>query len=79
MFCQGLLKDFSKFTGKHFCEILFFKENCGPQYAILLKKRLCHGCFPVNFAKFFRRLFFIEQLRWLLLSGIRNSQNIAFE
>ena len=33
----------------------------------LWKKRLWHRCFPVNFAKFLRTLFFIEHLRWLFL------------
>ena len=33
----------------------------------LLKKRLWHRCFPVNFVKFLRTPFFIEHLRWLLL------------
>ena len=33
----------------------------------LLKKRLWHRCFPVNFAKFLRTPFFTEHLRWLLL------------
>ena len=31
------------------------------------KKRLWHGCFPMNFAKFLRTPFSIEHLRWLLL------------
>ena len=31
--------------------------------AILLKKRLWHRCFPVNFAKFLRRPFFNEYLQ----------------
>ena len=35
--------------------------------ATLLKKRLWHKCFPVNFAKFLRTPFFIEQPWWLLL------------
>ena len=35
--------------------------------ATLLKKRLWHRCFPVNFAKFLRTSFSIEHLRWLLL------------
>ena len=34
---------------------------------ILLKKRLWHRCFPVNFAKFLRTAFFIEHFWWLLL------------
>ena len=33
----------------------------------LLKKRLWHSCFLVNFAKLLRTPFLIEQLRWLLL------------
>ena len=36
----------------------------------LLKERLQHRCFPVNFAKFSRTPFFLEHLRWLLLQSI---------
>ena len=36
--------------------------------AILLKKRLWHRFFPVNYAKFLRTPFFTEHLRWLLLT-----------
>ena len=32
-----------------------------------LKKRLWQRCFPVNFVKFLRTLFFTEHLWWLLL------------
>ena len=35
--------------------------------ATLLKKRLWHRGFPVNFAKFLRTPFVTEHLRWLLL------------
>ena len=35
------------------------------------KKRLWHGCFPVNFAKFLRTQFLTEHLRWLLLKQIQ--------
>ena len=35
--------------------------------ATLLKQRLSHKCFPVNFAKFLGILFLTEHLRWLLL------------
>ena len=41
---------------------------------MLLKKRLWHRCFPVNFAKFLRTPFFTEYLWWLLL----NSQQLKF-
>ena len=39
----------------------------GLRPATLLKKRLRHRCFPVNFAKFLRTPFLTEHLRWLLL------------
>ena len=34
---------------------------------VFIKKRLWQRCFPLNFVKFLRILFFIEQLWWLLL------------
>ena len=36
--------------------------------ATLLKKRVWHKCFPVNFAKFLRTPFVPEHLGWLLLN-----------
>ena len=36
----------------------------------LLKKRPCHRCFPVYFAKFLRTRFFTEHLWWLLLKNL---------
>ena len=45
VFCKkGIITCFVKFTGH--------------RPATLLKKRLWHSCFPVNFAKFFRTPFF---------------------
>ena len=38
-----------------------------PESHFLLKKRLWHRYFPVNFGKFLRRYFLTEHLRWLLL------------
>ena len=37
----------------------------------LLKKRLCHRCFPVNFAKFLITPFLTEHLQWLLLTFLQ--------
>ena len=54
---KGVLKNFAKFTGKHL------------QASTLLKKRLWHRWFPVNYVKFLRTLFFTEHLRWLLLKN----------
>ena len=69
VFCKkGALSNFAKFTGKHLCQSLFFNKVAGLRPATLLKKRLWHRCFPVNFAKFLRTPFFTEHLWWLLLS-----------
>ena len=46
-----VLENFAKFTGKHLCQGPFFNNVAGMP-ATLLKK-----CFPVNFAKFSRKLF----------------------
>ena len=43
-------------------------KACRGRPATLLKKRLCHRCFPVNFVKFLRTSFYTAHLWWLLLS-----------
>ena len=68
VFCKRVvLRNFAKFTRKHLCQSLFINKVAGPRSATLLKKRLCHRCFPVNFAKFLRTPFRTEHLWWLLL------------
>ena len=51
---KGALIDFTKFTGKHLRQSLFLNKVTGLRAATLLKKKLWHKCFPVNFAKFLR-------------------------
>ena len=63
---KGVLRSFMKFTGKHLCQSLFFNKVAGLR-PTLLKKRLWHRCFPVNFVAFLRTPFFTENLWWLLL------------
>ena len=59
VFCKkNVLRKFAKFTGKYLCQRLFFNKVVGLRPATLLKKILWHRCFPVNFAKFLRALFF---------------------
>ena len=54
VFCKkGVPWNFTKFTGKHLCQSLFFNK-IKLHTSGLLKKRLWHRCFPVNFAKFLR-------------------------
>ena len=68
MFCKKVVyRNFVKFTGKHLCQSHFFNKAAGLRAATLLKKRLWHSCFPVNFTKFLRTPFIIEHLWWLLL------------
>ena len=56
---KGVLRNFTKFTGKHLCQSLFFNKVAGLRLATLLKKRLWYRCFPVNFVKFLRTPFLL--------------------
>ena len=49
---KGVLRNFTKFTGKHLCQSLFFNKVAGLRPVTLFKKTLWHRCFPVNFVKF---------------------------
>ena len=49
---KGLLRNFAKFTGKHLCQSHFLNKVAGLRPRTLLKERLWHRCFPVNFTKF---------------------------
>ena len=78
MFCKkGVLRNFIKFTGKHLCQNLFFDTVADLRPATLLKNRLWHRCFPVNFSKFLRTPFLIVHLRWLLLDKGEMDFNIT--
>ena len=54
---KGAFRNFEKFIGKH--------SGTGLLPATLLKKRLWHRCFPVNFAKFLRTHFLQKTFRLL--------------
>ena len=49
---KTVLRNFTNFTEKHLCQISFFLRP-----ATLLKKRLWHRCYPMNFVKFLRTSF----------------------
>ena len=66
---KGCFRNFAKFTGKNLCRSLFFNKVPGLRPPTLLKKRLWHWFFPVNFMKFLRTPFLTEHLWWLLLSA----------
>ena len=79
---KAALKNFPKFTGKHLRQSLFFNKVAGFRpatlfkkrlwLAILLKIRLWHRCFPVNFVKFLRTHFLQNPSGWLLSVVINN-------
>ena len=64
-----VLRNFTKFTGKHLCQSLFLNKVAGLRSATLLKKKLWHRCFPVNFAKVLRTSFLQNTSGQLLLNG----------
>ena len=80
---KDVLRNFAKFTGKHqyqslffykvaglhLCQGLSFNKVAGLRPATLLKKRLWHRCFPVNFAKFLRISFLQNTSGRLLLES----------
>ena len=65
---KSVLKNIAIFTGKHLCQNLFL--NKVTSLRLLLKKRLWHRCFPVNFGKFFRTTFLKNTSGRLLLNPI---------
>ena len=64
-----LLKISKKFQENIYARVSFLikPQTWDPRPAILLKKRLWHRCFPVNFAKFLRTSFLQKTSRRLLL------------
>ena len=62
----GTCKNLVKFTGKHLRWSLFLNKIAGWGPVTLLKRRLWHRCFLVNFAKFSGTFFLQNNLRRLL-------------
>ena len=65
---KGVHRSFTKFTGKHLCQSIFFNKVKGLRPATLLEKRLWHRCLLVNFAKFLRTSFLQNTSGQLLLN-----------
>ena len=63
----GVLKNFTKFTGKYLCQSLSFNNVAGLR---LLAKKLWHRCFPVNFVKFLRTSLLQNTSKRLLLECV---------
>ena len=67
---KGVLRNFTKFSGKYLCQSLFFDKIAGLRPATLSKKRLWHRYFSVNFANFLRAPFVTDHFWWLLLTTV---------
>ena len=74
---RSVLKNFAKFTGKYLCQSLFFNKVAGLRPATLLKKRLWHRCFPVNFAKFLGTPFLQNTSGQMLLTDVRQYGSVT--
>ena len=58
LYIRGVYTNFVKFKLKHLCRSLFFSKFSDLKYVTLLKKKLRHRCFPVNFCEIFKNTFF---------------------
>ena len=72
---KDAFKNFIKFIGKYLCWSLFFNKL---RPATLLKKRLKHRCFPVNFVTFLRTPFLQNTYSWLLLYKPPSQNQMSF-
>ena len=78
VFCKKMFLEISQNSQESTCTRAYFLKKLqarGLRPATLLKNRLWHKCFSVNFAKFLRTPFLTEHLRWLLLQ--RCIQNLV--
>ena len=71
VFCKkNVLRNFTKFTGKHVRQGLFLNKAAALKLATLLKKRFWHRCFPVNLCYHLLEVYrFIEKRANLEQSG----------
>ena len=74
-FVKKVFLEISQNSQENTCASLFLTK-LQALLATLLKKRLWHRCFSVNFAKFLRTPFFIEHL-WRLLREKNNVKVIS--
>ena len=67
VFCEKVFLEISQDSQENTYARVSFLIKLQTTPATLLKKRLWHRCFPVNFAKFLRTPSFTEYFWWLLL------------
>ena len=69
---KGVLINFAKLIGRHLCQSFFLDKAAGLRPATLLKKRLRHICFPVNFVEVLRTPFLQNTSGRLLLTSLKS-------
>ena len=74
---EGVLRNYAKFTGNTCARLSFFNKVAGRRPETLLKKRVWHRCFPLNFAKFSRTSFSRNTSGQLLLQNEDSSTGIS--
>ena len=70
---NGVLKNFTKLTGKHLCQSLF-KQSCRPETLSFIKKETLAQVFSCEFCEVSKNNFLITLL-WCLLLLLPNWQN----
>ena len=69
LFCEkGVLKNFTKFTGKHLCQSFLIKLQTSGNF---IKKEALVQVFSYEFCEIFMNTFFIEHIQRLLVEGAR--------
>ena len=69
---KSVFENFAIFTGKHLCQGLFFNKLARLRPVTLLKKRIWHRCFPINFAKFLRTPFLYSNTSFFSIKQLTN-------
>ena len=67
---KGVLRNFTKFTGKHLCQSLFFNKVAGLRPATLSKRRLWAQVFSCEFCEISKNTF-LHRTPLVAASGIR--------
>ena len=78
---KGVLKNFTKFTGKHLCQSLFFNKVAGLRPATLLKRDSGADVFSCEFWEIFKNTIFIEHLwmtAYVYSKWVINLENFSF-
>ena len=77
---KSVLRNFTKFTGKHLCQSLFYDKAAGLTPATLFKKETLAQVFSCEFCEISKNTFFTEYL--LTPASIRfitTSENFLFQ